>query len=684
MNFGPIFALSSSKISRFFLFAAVVTPLVVTPTMFFPFVAGKAIFFRLMVEGSILFFIITLLYNPRAMLERTMRIWREPLVIAVSVFTAVFIFAGMFGIAPYYSFFSNFERGEGGFAILHLYAFFLLMLVHFPTRKDWISLLKFSLSISILISLYAIAQRMGTDSMLGKFVIGHSNRAPGTLGNPSYISVYSMFHLLFGFFVIYYERIQWQRIVWLFAMVLNLYSIIYSQTRGTILGLGVAFIAGLVMLSFAPREGGGAPEKRNGFSLFTDFRFLARAFLIIAIAFCAFFLATRHTLKFWENSFVFGRFVSMPITQPFTDASFQSRYLTWTSAYKGFVERPVLGWGPENFPYVFDKYYNPQRFGSESWFDRAHDFVLDYLVSGGIVLFAAYIGIFVAYYMSIIRRRVSAGDEKKQDPMRHPYLFFVLFATLPVAYLLQNLFLFDVLPIYIVLYMLFAFALHIANRFTLVLEVKQNDFAEEFPAGRLVIAGVCTVLIVMLAYTTGYLTYRKNLMIRDAMALSGQSPIQGMEAFSKAIQFYSPVGQPEAVEQAAAGMLGTLTAVLRQRATLKKEAEAPTIDFLNTVYDKAKGGGFIINVKGTYLYGVANLQAAMAFRDARYFDRARELFGYGHELSPTRLEFVFGLLDISLQMRDKALGMEMLEKGRRLRSDLEGDFAQYEQILSTF
>ena len=170
----------------------------------------------------------------------------------------------------------------------------------------------------------------------------------------------------------------------------------------------------------------------------------------------------------------------------------------------------------------------------------------------------------------------------------------------------------------------------------------------------------------------------------DAMALSGQSPIQGMEAFSKAIQFYSPVGQPEAVEQAAAGMLGTLTAVLRQRATLKKEAEAPTIDFLNTVYDKAKGGGFIINVKGTYLYGVANLQAAMAFRDARYFDRARELFGYGHELSPTRLEFVFGLLDISLQMRDKALGMEMLEKGRRLRSDLEGDFAQYEQILSTF
>jgi hypothetical protein len=51
-------------------------------------------------------------------------------------------------------------------------------------------------------------------------------------------------------------------------------------------------------------------------------------------------------------------------------------------ALKGIAERPVLGWGQENFNYVFNKYYNPQMFGQEEWFDRTHNVVLDWLIAG--------------------------------------------------------------------------------------------------------------------------------------------------------------------------------------------------------------------------------------------------------------------------------------------------------------
>src|SRR3989338_8935724 len=39
----------------------------------------------------------------------------------------------------------------------------------------------------------------------------------------------------------------------------------------------------------------------------------------------------------------------------FNTLNFQSRMVMWQIAFDGFKERPILGWGPENFTQVFDK-----------------------------------------------------------------------------------------------------------------------------------------------------------------------------------------------------------------------------------------------------------------------------------------------------------------------------------------
>ena len=61
---------------------------------------------------------------------------------------------------------------------------------------------------------------------------------------------------------------------------------------------------------------------------------------------------------------------------------------------KGFQEKPILGWGQDGFNYVFNKYYDPAMYGQESWFDRAHNAPLDFLVAGGILGFLSYFGLF--------------------------------------------------------------------------------------------------------------------------------------------------------------------------------------------------------------------------------------------------------------------------------------------------
>jgi len=47
------------------------------------------------------------------------------------------------------------------------------------------------------------------------------------------------------------------------------------------------------------------------------------------------------------------------MTNKFGEATIYARIAVWNVARQGFLERPILGWGPENFDLVFAKYYNP-------------------------------------------------------------------------------------------------------------------------------------------------------------------------------------------------------------------------------------------------------------------------------------------------------------------------------------
>jgi O-antigen ligase len=133
--------------------------------------------------------------------------------------------------------------------------------------------------------------------------------------------------------------------------------------------------------------------------------------------------------------------------------SFATRVWTWGSAFRGFEERPLLGWGPENFPAVFDRHFDPRHFvpgqSTETWFDRAHSVFFDYLAETGFLGFLAYLSMFITFFVQFFRRALPRGESIFTE---------ALMVGLPAGYLVQGAVLFDVLPIYINLFLFLAFA----------------------------------------------------------------------------------------------------------------------------------------------------------------------------------------------------------------------------------
>ncbi len=466
-------------LSRFFLYASLLCILVVLPNTFFPFIGGKYYFFRAAIGFSLIFALFHWAFEARKgeVEQYVKKMVRQPLFIAVSAFSGVFLLAAIFAHDPSAAFWSNFERGEGAFQMLHYYALFVLSVFLFREWKDWRRAFVISIIAASLMILYGF---LGYVSLFNQslFCSGDTpsratcinfitplqgnvpegltfwrvlteQRFQGTLGNPAYVAPYLIFAIFYALYVWYThkshdKRIEWVRRIWYgFLIFTFLFFFAVSQTRGAFIGLGGAVIAFFVFQIFTQRKYWKASAITLG--------------LLLLIG--GFAIANR------EHPFIKKLPGSRLLALDFSEQTLQTRLWTWGSAYRGWQERPLLGWGPENFSSVFDKHFDPRHFNpnqnSETWFDRAHSVFFDYLAETGILGLLSYFSIFVVFYYQFFRFR--GRLEKNQEHKKHfafpasPILFGLLF-VIPIAYLLQGFFLFDVLPIYMNLFLFLAFA----------------------------------------------------------------------------------------------------------------------------------------------------------------------------------------------------------------------------------
>lgn len=426
------------KITKFLLVLPVLGIFIVSTSTLFPFIVGKYVWFRSTVDFALVAFLLGLLFNDDLghMWGRVKSVFTQPLVIAVSLFVAVFLLAGFFGVDPMMSFWSNFERGEGGLQLLHFWIWFTLLVTLFREEKDWQNLFGFALAGGVLMAAYGLLAGIGASGFIGPKL--GVDRISGSIGNPAYTAAYSIFLL----FYIAYLLVSKYRTRLLSAGAYVLYglaalfftSFLLAATRGAFMGLVASAVAFL------------------GFFVYTHKEW--RKWLITAIL--ALLLVVGLGIKYQDSAFVKAIPGSRIFDISVTAETFSDRTIMWRIALNGAMERPILGWGPENYLHIFDQKFETSYFkpvaGFGAWFDRAHSIYFDYLAETGVLGLASFLGMFVVFYIQFFKKRKEDSVLSTKSTLEQALLFSIFF-----AYLVQGIVLFDVSPIYINTFLILAF-----------------------------------------------------------------------------------------------------------------------------------------------------------------------------------------------------------------------------------
>ncbi len=464
---GKVMRMSFEKIARVYLYIAAFTVIIVMNSIFFPFIGGKDYFFRFANELALASVVLWWAFEAKKgeLGRRVKALFKKPIAIAVTIFVAMFQVATIFAYDAYAAFWSNYERGEGGFMMLHYYLFFLLLLFLFTEERQWKHFFKMSLIAAGLVCLYGLGGNYSLNGFIGPWAgatpptnwwqVLVGNRFQGSLGNAAYVGAY----LLFSMFYIGYLWTSAKMAntlkkghIWAYSIMLAaaLFFFFLSATRGAFLGLMAGIFAAVVYVVFASK---GKVRKWGA------------VIMGVLIIFALFVYANRRDpilQKIPE-----GRLLQISLQ----DSTAQTRLWVWGEAWQGFLQKPITGWGPENFTAVYDKFFNPKFYtpgvNSETWFDRAHSIYFDYLSETGILGFLSYFGIFAVLFVLLskkFRRDDDARTEQAQGAetalKRHgTALRFqqALLIAIPVAYLVQGIAIFDVLPMYISTFGMFAF-----------------------------------------------------------------------------------------------------------------------------------------------------------------------------------------------------------------------------------
>ena len=498
------------------IFALPIVPFIVGNSLFFPYITGKNFTFRVLVEvmaGAWLALALVLSqYRPK-------RSW---ILASFALFVFIMAIADAQGAYPSKSFWSNYERMDGWVTIAHTLVFLVVATCVLNTENLWRRLLQWSLTTSIFVSILGLLQVAGILT-LGSGGEGLAGRVDATFGNPIYFAAYMLFHVFIAallWYQMWVVRGKSNRVPAsvFYAVVIGLDTItlLFSGTRGATLGLILGALLALVLYAFS-----GSASKRIR-------QITVAVFAVLIVSAGGLWLAR-------DTSFVRSiTFLSRLATISLNDDTTNARLLNMGIAWQGVKERPILGWGQENYAVVFDKYYDPRMYAQEQWFDRVHNIVFDWLIAGGFLGFISYLSIFVATLWALWRKGIFTSAERS------------ILTGLLAAYVVHNMTVFDNVTSYILFATMLGYIVYRegqAQKTGLLFE------AEFLPRGTLSItAALATLGVLGVAWGVNANALAENHTLLSALQQQTAGPSQNLALFKEAIA-YGTYGDQEAREQ---------------------------------------------------------------------------------------------------------------------------------------
>ena len=236
------------------------------------------------------------------------------------------------------------------------------------------------------------------------------------------------------------SHVTLMRAFWVAVILLDLLMLYQSGTRGAIVGLAAGL--GIFVLAYV-LWGKLRPVRIASVALAAGGAVLVVAFLLV-----------RETQAFEsvaESSLTLRRLATLGPD----DRSVRSRWTSTRMGLQGFADRPVLGWGPENYTVAYDSRLTERGAVDSSLltFDQAHNRVIEEMVTTGALGLAAYLAIWLVMAW-VLARRIRELPPDAQ-------LFAMLIGSALAGYFVQNLLLFDTPATVVQLLLLMGFVLYL-------------------------------------------------------------------------------------------------------------------------------------------------------------------------------------------------------------------------------
>jgi O-antigen ligase len=398
------------------LIASLVFVFFVFPGLLFPYITSKQLSFNILMELLLAIWLVFIMRYPEYRPKRNYVTW------GLLAYLAAIVASCVVSVNFTLSFWGNAERMLGLFHLLHFLIFYLILITVFRSWKEWRVLLFVSVVVATIVSIIGLK---GANSY-------------STIGNTAYVSGYLIFNLFFT--LILFLRSQYKNWRWVYAIpaVIMLYEFWSCHTSGAIIGLFLSLFLFVFLLGLTHIN-----------------KSLRRSSLVVLLAVI---VAVTAIFSQYQSAWFQSSFLRNLTAEK---ATFQTRLLSWKSAAEDFHDHWLFGTGFGNYAIIFDKHFDPKFFNyatTDTYFDRAHNNLIDIASTTGLVGLVTYLSIFAALLYYLIKKfRANGGRIGEGSETSRQNLEIIVIIALTTAYFIQNLAVFDSYVTYIGLMILLGF-----------------------------------------------------------------------------------------------------------------------------------------------------------------------------------------------------------------------------------
>ena len=594
------------------LLAALLVPVVVGSSFFFPYVVPRNLFFRVVVEMGITALVLAVCFS-----GKTLDLRSEPILWALLAFVAASLVSALFSPAMMHSLFGDFERMGGVWAWLHLLLFFLLLRT--LRDEDWPWILNGAVVVSLFVSGVAIVEHYTFSPTAVEQLVAPS---AATIGNAGLLAAYLLLSIaIAGYLATTSVRF---RALYIAAAAVDALGMVFGENRSSIIGLVIAIALGAgtyAALSASRRVRILLPSIAIAFGTLV----FGSALLVRKFPYSAFSQRVPIVLQRLAATNPAGRD--------------EARTLQWHAAIAGFKDRPIVGYGPENHDLVWSAHFDPGIYALETdVYDRTHNQYLETLATGGLIGIAAFAAIWIAIAVTLGR----AYRSGRLTPAS-----FAVLCSIQVAYAAYLAFwFFDVNST--MLWILLA-AL-IASRGTVGSIVIEPTHEGRLPATKPALAIAIVAVVVMAVVWEGYVPLRADRALAriDSPSASLASTLSEYDVLARS-RAHQTAHTPFIMGQYLASLRPRLSEIERnpqQRALLERAVDQSLAAFDREIRRDSLNDRLYTHEAGVLMF------AADFYESPMYRQQAIDALHRAIDLSPHRIEQWLALAEIYLRDRD--------------------------------